>query len=853
MANLGNLTAVLDADIRSFQSSINRAQSQLRQYEQTTNGILAKTHRSWQNFGNGIKNITQSMSTAIFSLKGVLLSIGAGLAIRQTLSDFGDMNQGLIEVQKTANLTSEELAQLENRISGLARQIPVSTQGLLEIAGAAGQLGVKGVDNLTLFTETMAKMQLASDVVGAEGAKDLARLLNTAGEATSEISRLGSVIVALGNNMAASEAEIVHMAGEIGRSTAAFKVSSAEAAALGAALRAMGARAELSGSAIGRAMIEMQKVIDEGGEGFKRLQEITQMTGDELRRTFETNTTKVFTAFIHGLNRATQQGQSAIAILEEFGMSGTEAAKGLTPLIKNVQIMDEAFAIANKEIENTSALNEEAARATTSFKNQLQLTKNIIFDISKNIGQGLAPAIVRINKDFRDWADRNREFIQQDLPRYIENIANAILWVAKDVIPPALQIVEDLWNVLSAIPKGVIEFFVDVQKELSKVEKSAQKTTEAIAKIQPPPQTSWQKFVGFMTEWGENIIRVFTGMGKIVGNIFALIAGDALEAISIIGKELLALGRIIWDVFTFNFKGAKQEFQNLVSDMQKFNTQIAVNWDVATNNIKTNWDTMINAMLYGTKKVAEEQPVPAPTTTSAPPPALDIDKRIAKEKEVQKEVKKTESVSIQAGWRATTAFEGFMQGLSDYVATYSSIADNIRSTTQYLAYDMESSFTDFLSVTSSNFLNFRSLITNILGDIQRELARMLVRMAMAGIGGYFLGGGMNTGAPAHINVTPGGATTAFGMHSGGIVGKDYSFKRTVPSILFASAPRLHDGLRADEFPAILQKGETVIPAGQKEKDIKIINVLDPSIVGQYLQTQEGEELVLNIMQRNRGV
>lgn len=243
----------------------------------------------------------------------------------------------------------------------------------------------------------------------------------------------------------------------------------------------------------------------------------------------------------------------------------------------------------------------------------------------------------------------------------------------------------------------------------------------------------------------------------------------------------------------------------------------------------------------------------AQTKSITPPPALDIDKRIAKEKEVQKEVKKTESVSIQAGWRATTAFEGFMQGLSDYVATYSSIADNIRSTTQYLAYDMESAFTDFFSVTSDNFLNFRSLAITVLGDIQRELARMLVRMAMAGIGGYFLGGGMNTGAPAHINVTPGGVTTAFGMHSGGIVGKDYSFKRTVPSVMFANAPRLHDGLRADEFPAILQKGETVIPAGQKEKDIKIINVLDPSVVGQYLQTQEGEELVLNIMQKNGGI
>ena len=32
---------------------------------------------------------------------------------------------------------------------------------------------------------------------------------------------------------------------------------------------------------------------------------------------------------------------------------------------------------------------------------------------------------------------------------------------------------------------------------------------------------------------------------------------------------------------------------------------------------------------------------------------------------------------------------------------------------------------------------------------------------------------------------------------------------------------------------------------------KIINVLDPSLVGDYLDTAQGEELIMNIVQRNR--
>ena len=32
---------------------------------------------------------------------------------------------------------------------------------------------------------------------------------------------------------------------------------------------------------------------------------------------------------------------------------------------------------------------------------------------------------------------------------------------------------------------------------------------------------------------------------------------------------------------------------------------------------------------------------------------------------------------------------------------------------------------------------------------------------------------------------------------------------------------------------------------------KIINVLDPSIVGDYLGTDDGEQLIMNVVQRNQ--
>jgi hypothetical protein len=50
------------------------------------------------------------------------------------------------------------------------------------------------------------------------------------------------------------------------------------------------------------------------------------------------------------------------------------------------------------------------------------------------------------------------------------------------------------------------------------------------------------------------------------------------------------------------------------------------------------------------------------------------------------------------------------------------------------------------------------------------------------------------------------------LHAGGVVGSGGK-KRHVPALAFAGAPRLHSGFSPDEFPAILQRGERVVPRG----------------------------------------
>ena len=78
-------------------------------------------------------------------------------------------------------------------------------------------------------------------------------------------------------------------------------------------------------------------------------------------------------------------------------------------------------------------------------------------------------------------------------------------------------------------------------------------------------------------------------------------------------------------------------------------------------------------------------------------------------------------------------------------------------------------------------------------------------------------------------------------HSGGIVGTSGGSYRNVSPLVFANAPRLHNGLAADEFPAILQRGEGVI----SKRDMKsggsdvIVNINNYS--GQQVTQKQGQD------------
>lgn len=331
----------------------------------TKPGAIKEVGAAFLSIGKGILGFVLSPIGLFITALGALFMLFKGN--KQTVIDF---NNGLLNVGKTTGLEGKALQALADDIVGLSRALKtVSTDKLLEYATVAGQLGVKGSQNILAFTEALAKLETASDIKGEEGGSEIARLLTLTDGGVQNIKAFGDEIVNLGNNFAATENEILSNATKIAQSTGVYKVGRQEVLAFATATKSVGVEAELVGSTMGRTLGTLEKVI-RSGKGLGTVLKLVGGTQAELSKRFREDASGVLIDFIGGLNRTGKSAADFNKSLEAVGITairdqavlGSLASNGfdiLTDALTNVKdatgAMDAEFETASGKIVNQSA------------------------------------------------------------------------------------------------------------------------------------------------------------------------------------------------------------------------------------------------------------------------------------------------------------------------------------------------------------------------------------------------------------------------------------------------------------------------------------------------------------------
>jgi len=348
-----------------------------------------------------IRAIDQFSST-FAKVNTSLLAIGAGLAaigtvgavaIKKTIDTAISFESAFAGVRKTVELTEEGFAELDKRFKDITKTTPVAYEDLAHIGEIAGQLGVSGVDNLEQFTKTIADIAVTTNLTSEAAATSFARIANIMQEPLDNVDKMGSVVVALGNNFATTESEIVDFSNRIAGAGNIVGMTTPQVFSFGTAFSSVGIQAEAGGTAMQQALLEINQAVIDSGDKLDLLAKTSGMTSEAFATQWQTNAAGAMASFITGLGT---QGDAASGILDDMGLGGVRAQRAFLSLANAGDLVTKTLEMGSNAWEENTALTVEANKRYQTAQSQITIFKNKVALLSDQMGQVFIPILIKV-------------------------------------------------------------------------------------------------------------------------------------------------------------------------------------------------------------------------------------------------------------------------------------------------------------------------------------------------------------------------------------------------------------------------------------------------------------------------
>lgn len=388
-ANLGTATFYITGNAQGASNAAVQANNALAQLTNTVN------NQWW-----GLQNL--GLAFAAFP---AAVSAGVGYAVKASI----EWQDAMFGVERATGAAGEELNAIEEDLLAVARQVPLATSELAELAAGAAQLGV-GERDIASFAATFGTLISATNLTSANMG-DFARVLNVLNVPQEQWENFANNLLEVGRNTAATESEILNMSRRLAATGAQANMTSSDILGISAAVLSLGPRAEAGATALQKTVFDMIRAISAGGDELEIFANTAGMSGDEFRRAFGEDSAQTLARFITGLGQMGGNGSQAIATLDALGITEARQAQALTALAAGTRNVGseqtDLNTILAKSTEygstNATLLAVQEARSKT-LSGQIQILKNHLFELGQSIGSVVIGPLGFMIQRFLDFA-----------------------------------------------------------------------------------------------------------------------------------------------------------------------------------------------------------------------------------------------------------------------------------------------------------------------------------------------------------------------------------------------------------------------------------------------------------------
>lgn len=385
--------------------------------------LLGLNNAANGNFGQRLGAAIERNNAALSAARGKLFDAAAGFyvlknAIAGPVQAAMAFESAMADVRKVVDFpTPQAFKDFQTALVDMSKTVPLSVNGLAQIAAAAGQAGVASAD-LLRFTEAAAKIGVAFDISAEQAGDALPKLQNAIGLSLDEVLKLTDAMNYLSNAQASSAADILEVTTKVGSYAKQAGFSAVETAALASAMLSTGQEVDVVGTSIrnlGLYLTKGESATKSQRDGFKAL----GLEAKSVARNMQTDAMGTFADVIERINALPEYRRGAISSM----VFGNEA-RALGPLIANTDLLSKSVAlVANESDYAGSAMAEFQVRSKT-FANAVQILNNRFTALKIMIGNALIPALNDLINVISPLIDRVAQFAQAH-PELVRNVMAA--------------------------------------------------------------------------------------------------------------------------------------------------------------------------------------------------------------------------------------------------------------------------------------------------------------------------------------------------------------------------------------------------------------------------------------------
>lgn len=391
-ALIGAHTAMMDTAAK-----VSELQGRLQSLATEMN-VFSRMGSAMTNFGNTLQSVGGKMTGLGNTMTvGVTAPIvaGVGAVVKSAMSwesAFAGVKKTNDEVVDSNGNVVYSYADLESGLRGLTAQLPASHEEIAGVAEAAGQLGIKSQDVVS-FTKTMIDMGESTNLSAEDAASAIAKIANITGLTSDEYQRFGSSVVALGNNFATTESDIVSMANRLAASGTLAGLTNQEILGLATAMSSVGIEAEAGGTAMTQTLSAIESAVAAGGEDLQKFATVAGESAQEFADKWKNHPIEAIQDFIRGLGTLDERGASATMVLDDMGLSGVRQSNMLKSLALAADTMTGAVDLSNRAWDENTALTNEASTRYETTESKLKMLKNQVVDMAIDFGGPFVDAL----------------------------------------------------------------------------------------------------------------------------------------------------------------------------------------------------------------------------------------------------------------------------------------------------------------------------------------------------------------------------------------------------------------------------------------------------------------------------